>query len=73
MEREASVWWYMQVDDTEAVNFLVTSQVIPLCLRIMETDSELPKLVCHAFFCICPVMAHHVNPIRQHAYRMNAK
>ncbi|PAN09463.1 hypothetical protein PAHAL_2G025000 [Panicum hallii] len=35
----------VKVDDTEAVNFLVTSQVIPLCLRIMETDSELPKLV----------------------------
>ena len=56
MEWEASVWWYMQVDDTEAVNFLVTSQVIPLCLRILETGSELSKLVCHAFFCICPAM-----------------
>ena len=63
-----SVWWYMQVDDTEAVNFLVTSQVIPLCLRIMETDSELPKIVCHAIFCICPAMAHHVDPIRSHAF-----
>ncbi|XP_039793132.1 CCR4-NOT transcription complex subunit 9-like [Panicum virgatum] len=35
----------VKVDDTETVNFLVTSQVIPLCLPIMETDSELPKLV----------------------------
>jgi len=67
MEREASVWWYMQVDDTEAVNFLVTSQVISLCLRIMETNSELPTYVMPSF-CICPAMAHHVNPIRQHAY-----
>ncbi|RLN34236.1 cell differentiation protein rcd1-like isoform X1 [Panicum miliaceum] len=55
----------VKADDTEAFNFLVTSQVIPLCLRIMETDTELPKLVCHAIFCICPAMAHHVvNPIR---------
>ena len=49
MEWEASVWWYMQVDDTEAINFLVTSQVISLCLRIMETNSELPTYVMPSF------------------------
>ena len=64
MEREASVWWYMQVDDTEAVNFLVTSQVIPLCLRIMETGSELSKTVCHIIFCM---ECHRLLPLLIHA------
>lgn len=35
----------MQVDDSEAVNFLLQTEIIPLCLRIMETGSELSKTV----------------------------
>lgn len=35
----------MQVDDTEVVNFLLQTEIIPLCLRIMETGSELSKTV----------------------------
>jgi CCR4-NOT transcription complex subunit 9 len=34
-----------QVDDTEVVNFLLQTEIIPLCLRIMETGSELSKTV----------------------------
>ena len=35
----------IQVDDSEAVNFLLQTEIIPLCLRIMETGSELSKTV----------------------------
>lgn len=35
----------LQVDDTEVVNFLLQTEIIPLCLRIMETGSELSKTV----------------------------
>ena len=35
----------IQVDDTEVVNFLLQTEIIPLCLRIMETGSELSKTV----------------------------
>ena len=33
------------MDDTEVVNFLLQTEIIPLCLRIMETGSELSKTV----------------------------
>lgn len=36
---------FLQVDDTEVVNFLLQTEIIPLCLRIMETGSELSKTV----------------------------
>jgi len=35
----------MQVDDTEVVNTLLNGDTIPLCLRIMETGTELSKTV----------------------------
>lgn len=34
-----------QVDDTEVINFLLSTEIIPLCLRTMETGSELSKTV----------------------------
>lgn len=34
-----------KVDDSEVVNFLLQTEIIPLCLRIMETGSELSKTV----------------------------
>ena len=34
-----------QMDDTDVVNFLLQTEIIPLCLRIMETGSELSKTV----------------------------
>jgi CCR4-NOT transcription complex subunit 9 len=33
------------MDDTEVVNFLLQTEIIPLCLRIMENGSELSKTV----------------------------
>jgi hypothetical protein len=33
------------MDDTEVVNFLLQTEIIPLCLRIMESGSELSKTV----------------------------
>lgn len=35
----------VKVDDVEVVNFLLQTEIIPLCLRIMETGSELSKTV----------------------------
>lgn len=32
-------------DDPEVINFLLSTEIIPLCLRIMETGSELSKTV----------------------------
>lgn len=32
-------------DSTDVINFLLTTEIIPLCLRIMETGSELSKTV----------------------------
>ncbi|CAI5974297.1 unnamed protein product [Closterium sp. NIES-64] len=34
-----------QVDDTDVVNFLLSTEIIPLCLRTMEMGSELSKTV----------------------------
>jgi CCR4-NOT transcription complex subunit 9 len=34
-----------QVDDPDVVNFLLQTEIIPLCLRIMEMGSELSKTV----------------------------
>lgn len=33
------------MDDSEAVHFLLQTEIVPLCLRIMETGSELSKTV----------------------------
>lgn len=35
----------MKVDDPEVVNFLISTEIIPLCLRIMEIGSDLSKTV----------------------------
>ncbi len=35
----------LQVDDTEVINFLLSTEIIPLCLRTMEMGSELSKTV----------------------------
>eukprot|EP00182_Erythrolobus_australicus_P004263 CAMPEP_0185835112 /NCGR_PEP_ID=MMETSP1353-20130828/7076_1 /TAXON_ID=1077150 /ORGANISM="Erythrolobus australicus, Strain CCMP3124" /LENGTH=278 /DNA_ID=CAMNT_0028533685 /DNA_START=114 /DNA_END=950 /DNA_ORIENTATION=- len=35
----------VKLDDAEVTNFLLSTEIIPLCLRIMETGSELSKTV----------------------------
>ena len=35
----------VKIDDTEVINFLLTTEIIPLCLRTMEAGSELSKTV----------------------------
>eukprot|EP01088_Endostelium_zonatum_P007973 TRINITY_DN2047_c0_g1_i1.p1 TRINITY_DN2047_c0_g1~~TRINITY_DN2047_c0_g1_i1.p1 ORF type:complete len:391 (-),score=89.16 TRINITY_DN2047_c0_g1_i1:165-1313(-) len=35
----------VKTDDTKVINFLLTTEIIPLCLRIMESGSELSKTV----------------------------
>ena len=44
------LWWrgvgaLVKVDDADVINFLLSTEIIPLCLRIMETGSELSKTV----------------------------
>lgn len=33
------------MDDSEVISFLLQTEIIPLCLRIMETGNELSKTV----------------------------
>lgn len=39
----------VKTDEQEVINFLLTTEIIPLCLRIMESGSELSKTVCNTF------------------------
>lgn len=34
-----------QMDDSSVISFLLQTEIIPLCLRIMETGNELSKTV----------------------------
>ena len=51
----------LQTDEQEVINFLLTTEIIPLCLRIMESGSELSKTVSmcvtacvvHCVLCAC--------------------
>jgi hypothetical protein len=41
-----------QIDDSDVINFLLSTEIIPLCLRIMDSGSELSKTVLpHAMLC----------------------
>ena len=40
---------FIQIDDSDVINFLLSTEIIPLCLRIMESGSELSKTVCVLF------------------------
>eukprot|EP01120_Amphizonella_sp_Union-15-10_P000983 TRINITY_DN11050_c0_g1_i1.p1 TRINITY_DN11050_c0_g1~~TRINITY_DN11050_c0_g1_i1.p1 ORF type:complete len:303 (-),score=51.18 TRINITY_DN11050_c0_g1_i1:35-886(-) len=35
----------VKMDDSDVINFLLSTEIIPLCLRIMETGTELSKTV----------------------------
>lgn len=48
-----------QVDDTEVINFLLSTEIIPLCLRTMETGSELSKTV--ATFIVQKILLDNVS------------
>ncbi len=39
------LWCLCQIDDTEVINFLLSTEIIPLCLKTMEMGSELSKTV----------------------------
>lgn len=49
-----------QVDDTEIINFLLTTEIIPLCLKTMEMGSELSKTV--ATFIVQKILLDNVRP-----------
>ena len=40
-----SLFLSLQTDDQEVIHFLLTTEIIPLCPRIMESGSELSKTV----------------------------
>lgn len=42
----------VKTDEQEVINFLLTTEIIPLCLRIMESGSELSKTV-HCYYTSC--------------------
>jgi len=48
----------VKTDEQEVINFLLTTEIIPLCLRIMESGSELSKTVpvvfLKSFCCLYP-------------------
>ncbi|ODO11690.1 cell differentiation protein rcd1 [Cryptococcus amylolentus CBS 6273] len=44
-----------QNDNSDVINFLLSTEIIPLCLRIMETGSELSKTV--AIFIVQKILA----------------
>src|SRR6201994_755804 len=52
-------------DSSDVINFLLTTEIIPLCLRIMETGSELSKTV--AIFIVQKILLddHGLNYICQ--------
>ena len=39
------LYFTCRLDDQEVIHFLLTTEIIPLCLRIMESGSELSKTV----------------------------
>jgi len=49
------------VDDTEVINFLLSTEIIPLCLRTMEMGSELSKTV--ATFIVQKILLDNVRPL----------
>lgn len=49
----------LQVDDTEVINFLLSTEIIPLCLRTMEMGSELSKTV--ATFIVQKILLDNVS------------
>ena len=55
----------MQVDDTEVINFLLSTEIIPLCLRTMEMGSELSKTV--ATFIVQKILLDNVRLGIRHA------
>ena len=48
------------MDDTDVINFLLTTEIIPLCLRTMELGSELSKTV--ATFIVQKILLDDVSP-----------
>lgn len=57
-----------QVDDTDVINFLLSTEIIPLCLRTMEMGSELSKTV--ATFIVQKILLDDVRAAgrRQHGH-----
>jgi len=51
-----------QVDDTDVIAFLLSTEIIPLCLRTMEMGSELSKTV--ATFIVQKILLDNVRAAR---------
>ena len=53
----------VKVDDTDVINFLLSTEIIPLCLRTMELGSELSKTV--ATFIVQKILSDEVREGRR--------
>ena len=51
----------VKVDDTDVINFLLSTEIIPLCLRTMEMGSELSKTV--ATFIVQKILLDDVSSV----------
>jgi hypothetical protein len=51
----------VKVDDTDVINFLLSTEIIPLCLRTMEMGSELSKTV--ATFIVQKILLDDVSAV----------
>lgn len=52
-----------QTDEQEVITFLLTTEIIPLCLRIMEAGSELSKTVSMIISPVTPRRPHTIAHI----------
>ena len=57
----------VKMDDTEVINFLLSTEIIPLCLRTMELGSALSKTV--ATFIVQKILSDEVGLSRTFAPR----
>lgn len=55
----------VKVDDTDVINFLLSTEIIPLCLRTMEMGSELSKTV--ATFIVQKILLDDVSSSTGHS------
>lgn len=69
-ETASDIAGMLQVDDTEVINFLLSTEIIPLCLRTMEMGSELSKTV--ATFIVQKILLDNVSAARSlTAFKLN--
>ncbi|KAK7362169.1 hypothetical protein VNO77_04273 [Canavalia gladiata] len=57
-----------RVDDTEVISFLLSIEIIPLCLHTMETGIELPKTVATSIVLLDDVGLNYICTTAEHFF-----